>query len=123
MALAVGLPPADALGQGIVRSAPRDVQPGRITVGLPPVIELDDKPDRLSPGARIRDLNNMLVLPATLAGRRTIPVVYRRDAAGLVHEVWILTEAEYEAVGGTDGYTKNAQEFARLLNQVFGLRR
>jgi hypothetical protein len=40
---------------------------------------MDGKPDRLSPGSRIRDLNNLLVLSASITGQ-DIPVVYRRDA-------------------------------------------
>jgi hypothetical protein len=111
-----------ASAQGIRREAPKDVVLGRMTVDLPPQITLDGKPDRLSPGSRIRDLNNMLVLSGRLAGK-TFPVVYRRDAAGLVHEAWILTEAEYARLGGTGSGADGHTRFVELLALIFGARR
>ena len=89
---------------------------------MPPEVTLDGKPDRLSPGSRIRDLNNMLVLSGGIVGRK-LPVVYRRDAAGLVHEVWILTEAEYTKLGGTGGDAEGRKRFAELLSIIFGARK
>ena len=83
-----------ALSQGFVREAPRDVKPAIIGVSAtPPVITVDGKEDRLSPGARVRDRNNMLVLSGALAGKN-LYTVYRRDGAGLVHEVWLLNVVE-----------------------------
>ena len=111
-----------ALAQGIQRSAPKDVVLGRLTVTAPPEITLDGKPDRLAPGARIRDLNNMLVLSGGIAGK-TLPVVYKRDSAGLVHEVWQLTDEEYSKLGGAGSGGDGAQRFAELLTLIFGARR
>lgn len=111
-----------ASAQGIQRSAPKDVVLGQLTVTQPPVVTLNDKPDRLSPGSRIRDLNNMLVLSGTLVGK-TLPVVYRRDAAGLVHEVWILTAEEYAKLGGAGSGAEGYKRFAELLDLIFGARR
>lgn len=110
-----------AFAQGIQRSAPKDVILARMSVTAPPEITLDGQPDRLSPGARIRDLNNMLVLSGSLAGR-AMPVVYRRDAAGLVHEVWQLTDAEYQKLGGAGSGAEGARRFAELLGVIFGAR-
>ena len=115
--------PLAATAQGIIREAPKDVKPGRMVVTQAPEITMDGKPDRLSPGSRIRDLNNMLVLSASITGKE-IPVVYRRDPSGLVHEAWILTPDEYRKVGGAnpgdpDGYKR----FAELLALVFSLRK
>lgn len=107
-----------AQAQGIQRTAPKDVVLARLVVTAPPEISLDGKPDRLSPGSRIRDLNNMLVLSGGLVGK-TLPVVFRRDAAGLVHEVWILTPEEYSRLGGATG----GERFAELLALIFGARR
>ena len=109
--------------QGFVREAPKDVKPGRMVVSLPPVITMDGKPDRLSPGSRIRDTNNMLVLSGALAGL-SVPVVYRRDSAGLVHEVWLLTAEEYKQLSGvsTTG-SQGVQAFIELLALIFGARR
>jgi hypothetical protein len=120
-ALTVSLLPASAAAQGMRREAPKDVVPGQMAVGAPPEISIDGKPDRLSPGSRIRDLNNMLVLSGNLAGK-TMPVVYRRDAAGLVHEAWILTPEEYRQLGGA-GSADGHLRFAELLSIIFGARR
>jgi hypothetical protein len=111
-----------ASAQGIRREAPKDVVLGKMTVTLPPQITLDGKPDQLSPGSRIRDLNNMLVLSGGLAGK-TFPVVYRRDAAGLVHEAWILTEEEYGKLGGTGSGADGYKRFNELLMLIFVARR
>ena len=78
----------------ITREAPLDVRPGRMAVATPPDIVINGKPERLSPGARIRDTRNMLVLSGSLSGQ-TVPVVFRRDGAGQVHEVWLLTADEF----------------------------
>jgi hypothetical protein len=111
-----------ALAQGIKREAPKDVVLGQMVVTLPPVITMDGKPDRLSPGSRIRDLNNMLVLSGGIVGK-VLPVVYRRDAAGLVHEAWILTPDEYSKLGGANsGDPEGYKRFNDLLALIFGLR-
>ena len=116
--------PLFALAQGIIRTAPPDVKPAVIAVSAtPPDITLNGVPARLSPGSRIRDLNNMLVLSGALAGR-SINTVYRKDAAGLVHEVWILTPEEYAKVGGIDvGDPDGFKRFNELLAVIFGMRR
>jgi hypothetical protein len=111
-----------AAAQGIHREAPKDVVLGQLVVTAPPQVTLDGKPDRLSPGSRIHDLNNMLVLSGGLVGKK-LPVVYRRDAAGLVHEVWILTEAESAKLGGTGEGTDGYKRFAELLSLIFGARK
>ena len=111
-----------ASAQGIQRDAPKDVVLGKLVVTAPPEITLDGKPDRLSPGSRIRDLNNMLVLSGGIVGK-TLPVVYRRDAAGLIHEVWILTDDEYAKLGGAGSGANGAQRFIELLALIFGARR
>ena len=111
-----------AAAQGMRREAPKDVVLGQLVVTAPPQVTLDGKPDRLSPGSRIRDLNNMLVLSGGIVGKK-LPVVYRRDAAGLVHEVWILTDAEYAKLGGTGRDADGYKRFAELLAIIFGARR
>jgi hypothetical protein len=111
-----------ASAQGIRRDAPKDVVLGKLVVTAPPEVTLDGKPDRLSPGSRIRDLNNMLVLSGGIVGK-TLPVVYRRDSAGLIHEAWILTEDEYSKLGGAGSGANGAQRFIELLALIFGARR
>ena len=114
---------ATAFAQGLTREAPRDVTPAIIAIGhTPPDITVNGKPDRLSPGSRIRDVNNMLVLSGSLAGK-SVYTVYKRDAAGLVHEVWMLTAAEYEKLGGTDqGSPEGYKRFYEFLNLIFAAR-
>jgi hypothetical protein len=112
-----------AVAQTFVREAPRDVKPAIIAVSAtPPIITVDGKEDRLSPGARVRDRNNMMVLSGALAGK-TLYTVYRRDAAGLVHDVWLLSAEEYSKLGGTSfGDPKGYQRFNELLALIFGAR-
>lgn len=111
------------LAQGIVREAPRDVKPGIMAVSAtPPVITMGGEPARLSPGARIRDTNNMMVLSGALANQ-TVYTVYKRDPMGLVHEVWLLSPEEYKKVGGTDiGDPDGYKRFNELLKLVFAAR-
>jgi hypothetical protein len=105
------------------REAPKDVILGKMGVVTPPVITMDGKPDRLSPGSRIRDRNNMLVLSAALSGS-TVPVLYRRDSAGLVHEAWILTADEYSKLAGIRiGTPEGVQNFLDMLALIFGARK
>lgn len=113
---------SSASAQGIIRTAPKDVVLGQMVVTAPPIVTMDGKPDRLSPGSRIRDLNNMLVLSGGIVGK-TLPVVYKRDPAGLVHEVWILTPEEYTKLGGAGSGAEGYKRFAELLNLIFSLRK
>jgi hypothetical protein len=115
--------PASSTAQETVRrEAPRDVVLGKLTVVAPPVIQIDGKAERLSPGSRIRDTRNMQVLSASLAGQ-TFPVVYRREPAGLVHEVWMLTDDEYRKLGGKSPTTpEGVKQFVEALALIFGAR-
>lgn len=76
-----------------IRQLPEKVQYGELLVTLPPVVKLDGKDDRLAPGARIRGTDNLLILSATLLNR-PVTVAYLRDPYGLLHQIWILTDAE-----------------------------
>lgn len=118
-AAALALSIAHVFAQGIVREAPADVRPARMAVETPPDITLDGQPARLSPGARIRNVQNLVVLSGSLAGQN-VPVVYRRDAGGMVQEAWILTEDEYASLAGA---RSNPSALANLLAAVFGARR
>jgi hypothetical protein len=109
--------------QTVVREAPRDVKPAIIAVSAtPPLITVDGKEDRLSPGARVHDRNNMLVLSGALAGK-SLYTVYRRDGSGLVHEVWLLNEQEYAKLGGSsNGNPEGYKRFAELLDLIWAAR-
>jgi hypothetical protein len=78
------------------RNFPVGTLRGRFMVVNAPEIQLDGQPERLSPGARIRSAQQMLVMPAALTGQNLL-VNYKRDAAGMVSEVWILTPEEAQA--------------------------
>jgi len=85
--------PVDAAAQGTVRTFPAKALRGKLVVQSAPEVLLDGKPDRLSPGARIRGPDNLLILSARLAGQ-TYVVNYVRDGYGLIHQVWLLTPEE-----------------------------
>jgi hypothetical protein len=104
--------------------APLGAKPALIAVSAtPPVIQVDGKPDRLSPGARIHDRNNRLMLSASLAGQ-TLYTVYKRDAAGLVHQVWLLDAEEYKKLGGNldNGDPEGYKRFNELLDLIWASR-
>lgn len=113
-----------AAQEQVVRVPPADVKPARMVVTTPPQITLDGKADRLSPGARIRDTRNLMVLSGSLAGQ-TVPVVYRREAAGLVHEVWLLTPEEYAKIAAEADVADSREghkRFAELLELIWKAR-
>lgn len=84
---------AGAAAQAQVREFPAAALRGVLQVTMPPVVVLDGKADRLSPGARIRGPANEFVLSASIAGAPLV-VNYLREPNGLLHEIWVLTPAE-----------------------------
>ena len=96
--VAVVLTLASAQAQDIIRQTiPGHAKLGIMQVTLPPEVLIDGKVDRLSPGARIRAENNMMVMSGALSGQSLL-VAYVREPQGLLHEVWILNAAERAAV-------------------------
>jgi hypothetical protein len=89
-AVAIALP---AAAQTVQRHFPQNALRGEIVFGAPPQILLNGQPARLAPGARIRGLDNMLVMTGALAGGKAA-VNYTYEINGLVHDVWILTASE-----------------------------
>ncbi|MES2530954.1 MAG: hypothetical protein V4636_07950 [Pseudomonadota bacterium] len=75
------------------RNFPEGTLRGSFLMVEAPEIQLDGRADRLSPGARIRSAQNMLLMPATLIGQK-LRVNYTRDASNLVSQVWVLTPDE-----------------------------
>jgi hypothetical protein len=85
------------------RQFPKDAKRGELVILNAPEIALNSKADRLSPAARIRDINNHLVLSGTLANQKLV-VNYVRDNTGLVHNVWVLnTEEIKQKIPGLPG--------------------
>ncbi|MEO8311207.1 MAG: hypothetical protein ABI520_08565 [Caldimonas sp.] len=83
---------APAVAQ-VQRTFPQNALRGAIVIGVAPDIQLNGVPARLAPGSRIRDGNNMAIVPSGLTGGRYL-VNYTVDTSGLVKEVWILRPEE-----------------------------
>jgi hypothetical protein len=90
------LPDASAQLSIQTRKLPEKVKTGELVVVQPPVVKLDGKNDQLAPGARIYGTDNLLVLSGTLINK-PVKIAYLKDNYGLIHQVWILTDAEKRA--------------------------
>ena len=66
---------------------------GELVVTQPPEALLNGKPVRLSPGARIRNEQNLIQVSGSLLGQK-LAVNYTLDGAGELRDAWILTAAE-----------------------------
>jgi hypothetical protein len=75
------------------REFPARALRGTLRVVNTPEVMLDGAADRLSPGVRIRNTNNSLVLPGELM-QAPVVVNYARNFSGEIHEVWILSADE-----------------------------
>lgn len=98
--LAVSTPVAVTTGasaQTAPRQFPAAAKRGVMTVTAPPEIMINGTAMRLSPGVRIRGPNNMLLMSGALIGQR-YAVNYLLEPQGLVREVWILSQAEVDAL-------------------------
>ena len=84
---------AQAGAQVNARPFPPNAERAAMVVTNPPIIQLNGRPERLSPGARIRGQNNLLQLSGSLVGQNLL-VNFVRNPSGEIHEVWILTEVE-----------------------------
>ena len=77
----------------VQRAFPQNALRGAIVIGVAPEIQLNGDLARLAPGARIRDANNMTVVPSSLIGAKFL-AHYTVDTSGLVKDVWILRPEE-----------------------------
>jgi hypothetical protein len=96
--------PSLAQAQFSNRPFPPTALRGAMVVTNPPELLMNGKPERLSPGARIRGTNNMLVMSGAIVGQNLL-VNFVREPHGMVHEVWVLTEAEAQTPLPTGGLT------------------
>lgn len=93
-AAALALVALPALAQSaLVRPFPATALRGTMVVTQPPVITMDGKAAQLSPGSRIKGPNNLLVMSGAIVGQE-LTVNYTVEHHGMVHDVWILNEAE-----------------------------
>ena len=77
----------------VQRNFPQNALRGAIVIGAAPEITLNGNAGRLAPGARIRDMNNMTLVPGAVVGGRFL-VNYTIDLSGQVKDVWILRPEE-----------------------------
>ena len=106
LAFVACLLPTVADAQGVTRTFPDKAKRGVFQVTMPPEILLDGAPARLSPGARIKGQNNLIVMSGTLVGQK-LRVNYVRDGQGLIHDVWILNDAEAKQKRAGNDTTSN----------------
>jgi hypothetical protein len=89
------LPVNETVQTGVpgLRKFPEKALRGKMKVVRAPEILMDGKQERLSPGSRIRDQQQRLVMSASITNVE-LTVNFLRNPLGEVQEVWILTEAE-----------------------------
>ncbi len=87
------LPVIEQTGTPGLRKFPDKAVRGTLRVMQTPEILMDGKPERLSPGARIRDTQNRVLMSASITNENIL-VNFVRNPLGEVHEVWVLSEAE-----------------------------
>jgi hypothetical protein len=75
------------------RQFPANALRGELVVTLPPEVLLNRQPARLAPGAKLRGMDNMLVMSGAAIGQR-LAVHYTLDLQGQLLNVWVLTPQE-----------------------------
>ena len=88
-----------------VRTFPANAVRAKLQVTTPPEVIVDNKTERLSPGARIHSTNGLLVVSGSLVGQ-TLPVMVVREASGMLREIWVLTDAEAALIPGKAFFTQ-----------------
>ena len=66
---------------------------GTLEVLQSPEVALNGKPARLAASARIFGPDNLIKVPASIAGQKLI-VNYTLDGQGFIRDAWVLTETE-----------------------------
>lgn len=87
---AAGMAPAQ-----VPRRIPDDSPSARLVFLSPVTVSVDRRPERVGPGVRVHDTRNRMVFMSQLVGTRAL-ARYRRDAAGRIFEIWLLTPAEID---------------------------
>ncbi len=106
-----------ASAQHSVRPFPANALRGTLQVTNPPEVLLDGRAARMSPGARIRAENNLLVMSGALVGKNLV-VNYVRDSQGMLHDVWLLnaTEAQQRMPGAPAAAQGNSADYGPVLD-------
>jgi hypothetical protein len=78
----------------VQRSFPQNTLRGSMVFGEYPNVTLNGRATQLSPGSRVRDQRNMIVMAASLTGQRLL-VHYTLDiGSAQVRDVWVLRPDE-----------------------------
>ena len=75
------------------RTFPEQAQRGELKAYEYPSMKIGDHVYRLSPGSRIFNQQNRIIMPASLQVQ-TAPVMYLLDMSGDLSKVWLLTGEE-----------------------------
>ena len=92
LATALGVATLPAFAQAVRKFTAQTLR-GELVVTHPPEVLLNRQPARLAPGARIRGVDNLLVMSGALVGRSAV-VHYTFDTQGNLQDVWVLNAAE-----------------------------
>jgi hypothetical protein len=84
---------ACATQAGAQRNFPEQAKRGDMKAYEYPSMKIDDKTFRLSPGSRIFNENNLIIMPASLQ-IQAAPVMYMLDTRGDLSSIWLLTRDE-----------------------------
>ncbi|WP_296509756.1 hypothetical protein [Rhodoferax sp.] len=96
----------DSNGNSVtVRTFPATALRGTLQVVQPPEVLFNNLAGRLSPGARIRGANGMLMMSASLVGQ-SLPVMTVLDSQSMLHDVWVLNETEVALYPTKPSYSK-----------------
>jgi hypothetical protein len=97
-ALGLALPAAQAQSPADI---PRDAPGGKLTVVAWPVVQVDGKPMRATPGARILRPDRLTVTPNQLPPGT--PVRYRLDTQGQIEVIWIVGSTDEQVRSPASG--------------------
>jgi hypothetical protein len=75
------------------RVFPEQAKRGELKAYEYPLMKIGDNVYRLSPGSRIFNQQNLIIMPASLQVP-TAPVMYMLDMSGALSRVWLLTGEE-----------------------------
>lgn len=84
---------AEAAATAPLRHFPVNALRGTLQLTQPPEALLNGQAARLSPGARLRGANNLLLVSGALVGQPLL-VHYTTDTLGQLHQVWVLSAEE-----------------------------
>lgn len=85
--------PAGAARAQLVRVIPDDSPSALVEFLSPDEVTVDGAHERVGPGVRVHDAQNRLMFMKQMVGNR-VWVRYRRDPAGRIFELWVLTPPE-----------------------------